>query len=120
MIGSVTDGYIPQEERFGNTRRLLEQLRESGADILICTKSDLVLRDANLLKEMGRVTVSWSVNTLDEGFRADMDRAVSIRRRLGAMRHACAPSALSRRFFRGLQTLRQSLRRRAAAATSFG
>jgi len=26
VIGSVTDGYNPQEERFGNTRKLLEQL----------------------------------------------------------------------------------------------
>lgn len=86
VIGSVTDGYLPQEERFGNTRRLLEQLRGSGAEILICTKSDLVVRDIDLLREMGKVTVSWSVNTLDEGFRADMDRAASIERRLAAMK----------------------------------
>ena len=51
------------------------QLKESGADILICTKSGLVLRDADLLKEMGRVTVSRPINALGEGFRADMDRA---------------------------------------------
>ena len=30
VIGSVTDGYLPQEEQFGNTRRLLEQLKGSG------------------------------------------------------------------------------------------
>ena len=86
VIGSVTDGYNPQEEQFGNTRKLLEQLRGSGADILICTKSDLVVRDIDLLKELGQVTVSWSINTLDEGFRADMDEAVSIERRLDAMK----------------------------------
>ncbi len=86
VIGSVTDGYLPQEEQFGNTRRLLEQLRGSGAEILICTKSDLVIRDIDLLKEMGKVTVSWSINTLDEAFRADMDKAVSIERRLAAMK----------------------------------
>ncbi len=86
VIGSVTDGYLPQEEQFGNTRRLLEQLRGSGAEILICTKSDLVIRDIDLLKEMGKVTVSWSINTLDEAFRADMDQAVSIERRLAAMK----------------------------------
>ena len=56
--GSVTDGYIPQEELFCSTRRLLEQLRGSGADILVCTKSGLVPRGVDLLKEMGRVTVS--------------------------------------------------------------
>lgn len=86
VIGSVTDGYLPQEETFCNTRRLLEQLRGSGAEILICTKSDLVLRDIDLLRQLGRVTVSWSINTLDESFRADMDRAVSIERRLRAMK----------------------------------
>ena len=86
VIGSVTDGYNPLEERFGNTRKLLEQLKDSGADILICTKSDLVLRDLDLLKEMERVTVSWSVNTLDEDFKNDMDSAVSIERRIAAMK----------------------------------
>ena len=86
VIGSVTDGYLPQEEQFGNTRKLLEQLKGSGAEILICTKSDLVVRDIDLLKEMGKVTVSWSVNTLDEGFKNDMDNAVSIQRRLDAMK----------------------------------
>ena len=56
VIGSVTDGYNPQEEQFGNTRKLLEQLIGSDADILICTKSDLVVRDIDLLKKLGRVT----------------------------------------------------------------
>lgn len=86
VIGSVTDGYLPQEEQFGNTRRLLEQLRGSGAEILICTKSDLVVRDIDLLKELGKVTVSWSINTLDEDFKNDMDSAASIGRRLEAMK----------------------------------
>ena len=86
VIGSVTDGYNPQEEIFGATRKLLEQLRGSGADILICTKSDLVLRDIDLLKELGQVTVSWSINTLDESFKNDMDKAVSIKRRIAAMK----------------------------------
>ena len=86
VIGSVTDGYLPQEEQFQNTRKLLEQLKDSGAEILICTKSDLVVRDIDLLREMGKVTVSWSINTLDEDFRRDMDKAVSIERRLCAMK----------------------------------
>lgn len=86
VIGSVTDGYLPQEKTFRNTRKVLEELRDSGAEILICTKSDLVVRDLDLLRHMGRVTVSWSINTLDETFRCDMDRAVSIERRLAAMK----------------------------------
>ena len=86
VIGSVTDGYLPQEKQVRNTRRILEQLKSSGAEILICTKSDLVLRDIDLLKEMGKVTVSWSINTLDEKFQADMDQAASISQRLEAMK----------------------------------
>lgn len=89
IIGTVTDGYLPQEEIYGKTRKILEELKDSGADILICTKSDLVLRDLDLLKEINeknRLTVSWSVNTLDESFCEDMDDAVSIERRLAAMK----------------------------------
>jgi len=89
VIGTVTDGYNPLEEKYRRTRRVLEELRDSGAEIVICTKSDLVLRDLDLLREMNaktRVTVSWSVNTLDESFREDMDAAVSIERRLSAMK----------------------------------
>ena len=39
-----------------------------------------------MLKKFPKVTVSWSINTLDEQFRKDMDRAVSIERRIAAMR----------------------------------
>ena len=85
FIGSVTDPYLPQEERYGRTRALLEQLRGSGAKISIATKSDLVLRDLELIKTFPDARVSWSVNTLDEEFRADMDQAVPIHRRLAAM-----------------------------------
>ncbi len=85
FIGSVTDPYLPQEETYGRTRALLMQLRGSGAKISIATKSDLVLRDLDLIKSFPDARVSWSVNTLDEGFKSDTDRAVSIDRRLAAM-----------------------------------
>ena len=64
VIGSVTDGYHPYEEDFCRTRKLLEELKGTNAEIMICTKSDLVLRDIDLLKGFQKVTVSWSVNTL--------------------------------------------------------
>ncbi len=86
FIGSVTDPYLPQEETFGRTRTLLEQLRGSGVRISIATKSDLVLRDLDLIQSSPDARVSWSVNTLDEDFKNDMDNAVSIRRRLAAMK----------------------------------
>lgn len=85
FIGSVTDPYNPQEALYGRTRALLEQLQGSGAKITIATKSDLVLRDLELIQALPGARVSWSINTLDEVFRADMDKAVSIQRRLAAM-----------------------------------
>lgn len=85
FIGSVTDPYNPEEEVFGRTRALLTQLKESGARISIATKSDLILRDLELIKSFPEARVSWSINTLDDCFRQDMDRAVSIERRLNAM-----------------------------------
>ena len=85
FIGSVADPYLPQEETFGRTRALLMQLKGSGAKISIATKSDLILRDLELIKSFPEARVSWSINTLDENFKRDMDRAVSIERRLAAM-----------------------------------
>ena len=86
FLGSVTDPYQPIEETCRRTRTLLEQMQGSGCTVSIATKSDLVLRDLDLIKTFPNVRVSWSINTLDEGFRADMDEAVSIERRLDAMK----------------------------------
>lgn len=84
-IGTVCDPYQPAEGSARRTRALLEQLRGSGADVLVITKSDLFLRDVDLLLEL-RARVAVSVNTLDEGFREQMDNAPSIMRRLRALR----------------------------------
>lgn len=86
FIGSVTDPYNPQEKTYRRTRALLEQLQNSGAEISIATKSDLVLRDLELIKTFPNARVSWSVNTLDEQFQEDMDEAASIAQRLAAMK----------------------------------
>lgn len=86
FFGSVTDPYLPEEEIYRRTRALLEELQGSGARISIQTKSDLVLRDLDLLRSFPSVRVGFSINTLDEAFRSDMDNAVSIERRLAAMK----------------------------------
>ena len=86
FIGSVTDPYNPQEEEYGRTRALLPQLKGSGVKISIQTKSDLVLRDMELIRTFPDARVGFSINTLDERFKDDMDNAVSIERRLEAMR----------------------------------
>lgn len=86
FFGSVTDPYNPQEEDFLRTRTLLEQLQGSGIKLSIQTKSDLVLRDMDLIKSFPDARVGFSINTLDESFKDDMDKAVSIERRLSAMK----------------------------------
>ena len=86
FIGSVTDPYNPQEEVYERTRALLTELQGSSARLSIATKSDLILRDLDIIKTFPNARVSWSINTLDETFKDDMDKAVSIERRLAAMK----------------------------------
>lgn len=86
FIGSVTDPYQPIEEEYSRTRALLKELQGSGIKLSIATKSDLILRDLDIIKTFPDARVSWSINTLDETFKDDMDKAVSIERRLAAMK----------------------------------
>ena len=86
FISSVTDPYQPCEEEYRRTRAVLEEMQGSGCSLSISTKSDLVLRDLDLIRTFPDARVSWSINTLDESFREEMDNAVSIERRLAAMK----------------------------------
>lgn len=86
FIGSVTDPYQPCEKVYRRTRAVLEELQGSGAKLSVATKSDLVLRDLDLIGTYKDARVSWSINTQDENFRSDMDNAVSVERRFAAMK----------------------------------
>lgn len=86
ILGSVTDAYHPLEEKFRRTRQFLEEMQGSGANLIITTKSDLVLRDFDLIKTYPDPLVSWSINTLDEEFQKDMDMASNIEARIEAMK----------------------------------
>lgn len=86
IVGSVTDAYNPQEEQFCRTREFLEEMQGSNINLIITTKSDLVVRDLDLIKTFPSPLVSWSINTLDEKFKDDMDKAVSVQRRIAAMK----------------------------------
>lgn len=82
FLSSVTDCYNPFEEKYRNTRKILEQLISINCELNISTKSYLILRDIDLLKQCNNLKVSVSVNTLDEQFKNDMDHASSIMKRL--------------------------------------
>ncbi len=86
FLSSVTDCYNKFEEKYKITRRILKELINVNCNLNISTKSKLILRDIDLLKQMKNLTVSMSINTLDENFKNDMDNASLIKERLSTLR----------------------------------
>lgn len=86
FLSSVTDCYNQFEETYGMTRKILEQLVLIDCELGISTKSKLILRDLDLLKQCKNLKVSMSINTLDEDFKNDMDQASSIAERLSTLK----------------------------------
>ncbi len=86
FLSSVTDCYNLYEEKYEITRNILKELTSIDCYLSISTKSSLILRDIDYLKQMKHVTVSISINTLDEAFRKDMDNASSIQERLDTLK----------------------------------
>jgi len=68
-LSSVCDCYMPLEKKFKLTRKILEIIANSPYrnkfSIEILTKSDLVRRDFDILKNLN-VEIGCSINTLDE------------------------------------------------------
>jgi DNA repair photolyase len=68
-IGTATDPYQPAERRYEVTRAILEEMaRHRGLEIGIVSKSTLLLRDVDVLKEVGvhnRLFVNVTITTLD-------------------------------------------------------
>jgi DNA repair photolyase len=67
-IGTATDPYQPAERRFEVTRAILEELaRHRGFEIGMVTKSNLVLRDTDVLQQItknNRLFVNITITTL--------------------------------------------------------
>ncbi len=88
-MSGVTDCYQPVERKLELTRRCLEVLAEFRNPVGIVTKSHLVTRDVDVLKELAKydaVSVAVSLTTLDEGLRRMLEpRAASAERRLDAV-----------------------------------
>jgi len=60
-MGWATDPYQPCELEYRQTRQVLELMLEKGFSASILTKSDLVLRDSDILQKMNAANVSVSV-----------------------------------------------------------
>ena len=66
IIGSVHDPYQKAEEEFKITQKILKIIVKKGFSCNILTKSDLILRDINLLKKIKNCNVTISITSLDE------------------------------------------------------
>jgi DNA repair photolyase len=90
-MGTATDPYQPAERRYERTRAVLEVFaRERGWFLGISTKSDLILRDLRLLKEIARrnvLSVNITITTTDEKLARLLEpRAPRVELRLQAVR----------------------------------
>lgn len=67
--GAMTDPYIPLEMKIGNVRKALSLIYTYGYGCTILTKSDRILRDIDLLKQINEKTkcvVQMTLTTFDE------------------------------------------------------
>lgn len=67
--GAMSDPYIPLEKSRRLTRQVLEAAEAAGFPVHITTKSDLILRDADVLQSIAlrsRASVSFTITTCQE------------------------------------------------------
>jgi DNA repair photolyase len=68
-LGTATDPYQPAERRYEVTRVILEEFaRHQGFELGIVTKSNLIVRDVSVLKQIARhnqLSISMTITTLD-------------------------------------------------------
>ncbi len=88
--GSMSDPYMPCEERLRLTRRCLEIIHRYGFGATVITKSDLILRDLDLLEAIrrdARCVVQMTLTTWDEKLCGVLEpRVCSTRRRVEVLR----------------------------------
>ena len=81
--GAMTDPYIPLEKELENTRKALELAYKYGFGFTLITKSDLVLRDLELLQginEKAKCVVQMTLTTFDEALCRKLEPKVSTTR----------------------------------------
>ena len=86
--GSMSDPYGPVEESYGLTGQALAFIAQWRFPVHIITKSDLVLRDVDVLTEISRVraAVSFTITTADDALAQKLEPgAPPPSRRLAAM-----------------------------------
>ncbi len=89
-MGWHTDPYQPCEAEHQQTRRVLELLLERGFSASILTKSDLVLRDMDLLQRMPNASVSTSVAFPEDARQVLEADTIPTERRIAAIQRMAA------------------------------
>jgi len=85
-MSGVCDPYQPLEEKYRLSRKCLEILGQNGWPVIVQTRSPLVLRDVDILKEARDSEVGLTVTTADDGIRELFEpHAPPIRDRLDAL-----------------------------------
>jgi DNA repair photolyase len=85
-VSGVCDPYQPLEARYELTRRCLGILAQSNWPVKVQTRSPLVLRDMDILKQGRDFEVGLSVTTADDGIRKLFEpKAPAIRDRVRAL-----------------------------------
>ncbi|WP_206916853.1 SPL family radical SAM protein [Alicyclobacillus suci] len=74
-IGTATDPYQPIEAHKRETRKCLEVLAHYGIQTSITTRSPLIRRDIDILKQMNIQSIHLSVNTLDKSVWRNLEPA---------------------------------------------
>lgn len=86
-IGTVTDPYQPIESKLKLTRESLKQLLIHQKSISILTKSNLILRDLDLIKQFQNIEVNITINTLNQRWQQLTEPNVpSIKQRLDTIK----------------------------------
>ena len=99
-ISTVTDPYQPLEKQHCLTRYCLEQLLRYDFPISIQTKSDLIIRDLDLISKYTSAEVMVSIGTLNESERQYMEPySSSIERRLKVLETCVRTSVDTSVFF---------------------
>lgn len=99
-VGTVTDPYQPLEAKFGLTRECLRLLSEHGFPVCVQTKSDLILRDVDLLSGEN-CEVGVTLTTMDEGIARALEPAASPPRRRGRVLEEFSSRGVSTWLFLG-------------------
>jgi len=87
-ISTVTDPYQPIERKYKLTRYCLEQLLIHDFPICIQTKSDLIIRDIDLISKFSNAEVMVSIGTINDSERKILEpNSSSIKNRLNVLKN---------------------------------